>query len=118
MTLYLINDDQPDHFPPCEVTVIRQGLLVGVREALGVAIDPPIADLQSGPLAEAILVSRRQTEIGSFLGDDPSRGLSVYVCRYPAGPIDGAPAHLSKADVRIEIWGLLSSNPSRDIREH
>jgi hypothetical protein len=118
MTLYLINDDQPDQFPPRRVTVTRHGLLVGVREALGVAIYPPIPDLHDGPLGEAILVSRRRTEIGSFLAEDPSRGLSVHVCRYLAGPIDSAPPHLNKTDLRIEIWGLLSDSPSSDIREH
>ena len=118
MTLYLINDDQPDQFPPCEVTVTRKGLTVGVREALGIAIDPPIPGLKDGPLAEAIIMSRRETEIGTFLDDDPSRGLSVYVCRYPTGSIDVAPTQLRTSDLQIEIRGLLSDNPSSDIREH
>jgi hypothetical protein len=115
MTLHLINDDNPDHFPPSAVTVTRKGLSVGTRQAIGVAIDPPVPDLESGPLAEAILVSRRETEIETFLSEDPSRGLSVYVCRYSRGPIATAPKQLTKEDLRIEIWGLLASGSTRDI---
>lgn len=114
MPLYLINDDNPVHFPPSEVTVTRRELTVGSRDAIAVAIDPPILELTTGPLAEAVLVSRREIEIGDFLRGDPGPGLNVYVCRYPAGPIATAPAQLVKEDLSIEIWSLLSDS-SRDI---
>jgi hypothetical protein len=117
MTLYLIDYDQPGSFPPSTVTVTRRGLKVEDREAVSVVIEPAIPGLSSGPLPEAILVSRRATEVGVFLDDDPSRGLSVYVCRYPLGPVSSAPVQLTKKDLRIEIWGLLSDSPSDDIRE-
>jgi hypothetical protein len=117
MSLYVFNYDQPESFPPSKVAITRHGMQVGSRGAVGVELDPPIPGLSSGPLLEAVLVSRREVEISAFLATDPRPGLAVYVCRYPAGGIDSAPEHLERDDLRIEFWGLLSDSPSCDIRE-
>jgi hypothetical protein len=109
--MYLINDDEPGQFAPRVATIIGDDVEVEDKPAVVVRIEPRIENLVGGPLEAAILVPRHRSVTGEDLRQGAKRRpLSVFVGRFVGEP-DRLPRKLSKDDVRIVFWGLVSGSP-------
>jgi hypothetical protein len=108
--MYLINDDEPDQFAPRLATIVRVDVEIEDKPGVVVRIEPPIENLVGGPLETAILVPRHRNVSGDDLRQGAKRHpLSVFVCRFVGEP-DRLPPQLSKDDIKIVFWGLVSES--------
>ena len=102
--LQLTNDDEPGRLSPRRIRVIRSGLAVGDQPAVLVAVDPP---LESGEAIPTVVLASRT--LGVTIGEMLDRAAGrVYVCQYVGGA-DPMPDQLSRPEVRILFWGLISA---------
>jgi hypothetical protein len=107
---YLINDDQPGNFRRRVARVTRDDVRLGEQAGVMVAIEPPIENLKGGPLDTALLLPRH---IGTSVDDLRSGAIhpvSVFVCRVLERAKE-TERQLSKEDVSISFWGLVSASP-------
>ena len=111
LSLFLVDDDQPDQFEARELTVLRDDVQVAGKPALVVRIHPPIAGASGGSLKEALLVARHANVQMQEIRDGRVAGrASVFVCRFK-GEHESLPVRVGKDDVSIVFWGRVLDSP-------
>jgi len=109
-TLYLIDDDDPREFKPRLATIVRDDVRVEAQRGVVVTINPPIEHAAGGPLGAAILVPRhKDVSIDDIRAGAREKPASVFVCRFE-GDLGELPRQLTKTEVRIALWGLVSGS--------
>src|ERR1700674_277123 len=107
---FLIDDDQPSSFKRRVARVTHDDVRLGEQAGVIVTIEPPIENLKDGPLQTALLLPRHIGTSVDDLRSGAKRPASVFVCRVLQKAKE-TERQLSKEDVSISFWGLVSASP-------
>jgi hypothetical protein len=109
--LLLSNADDPGQFKARRIKVIRSGLQIGRNLGVLVSIEEPLDGVVGGPLEVALLVPRnRSVRMEELAEGVVTHRADVFVCRY-RGRIESMPSILTRDDVEIVFWGLVTALP-------